>query len=602
MLSQENYDRIVAGIKFNRQKLINELVNVFVDRYKTSSLIDDIPKYLTRKYPRISEYAAEKITNDVYMDVRDDIRDLLNRRQIAKHNALIRNARILVEEKYKKIKQTPARYKSSFMRLPAIKALESQRDKDMIWNEYVQKWTEHQADIPQRAREQNMQIAQEFVNNKVEDITQPPNRYKSSFMSAPAIRILSNEDKELLWNDYVTKWTAKHPQLHETFRDKLKRYLVNNHENLLSLDEFKRIASNWATTSKSLDEWYNTYVDEFYKQPSTSHSYTQPSTNTIGFKSRNKIDVLKTLYPEKSTVDNSLPTSHFPLKDNIKRYQLHKVSPKGTYIIDLMFVDKLCYLVAINVNTRYLFVNCMNQILFKDNESDESKAQRFGKRSKNALTFVNKLRELIDNGMDAKYIQGDGEKAFASKLALAFYISRGIQFKAVPRMQLNVYPDFMPKPHKDKIKTDPMHGSLGILDRVVRTLRDMAYNMKVGIITPGIMEDLVNQYNNAPHTTLSKYAGFEVSPQMVQDDEELENYIIRQIMKENDDIMNRHGFMLKNGSKVKIYNEKDSMSKRRSVIQPGNHHIIGYHGGYYEVEDESKNKQMIPRYKLDPLY
>ena len=57
-------------------------------------------------------------------------------------------------------------------------------------------------------------------------------------------------------------------------------------------------------------------------------------------------------------------------------------------------------------------------------------------------------------------------------------------------------------------KKDPMHSSLGIIDRVIRTLRDMAYNIKADVITPEIMEELVSQYNNAPHKTLLKLAGY----------------------------------------------------------------------------------------------
>lgn len=46
-------------------------------------------------------------------------------------------------------------------------------------------------------------------------------------------------------------------------------------------------------------------------------------------------------------------------------------------------------------------------------------------------------------------------------------------------------------------KTEPLHNSLGIIDRVIRTLRDMAYTAKIPKITPDVMDDLVYQYNNA---------------------------------------------------------------------------------------------------------
>lgn len=164
-------------------------------------------------------------------------------------------------------------------------------------------------------------------------------------------------------------------------------------------------------------------------------------------------------------------------------------------------------------------------------------------------------------------------------------------------MKMGNYPDFMKREQK-QTKTDPMHSSLGLIDRVIRTLRDMAYNMRVGIITPSIMNELVRQYNNAPHKTLSKYAGKSVSPKMVQEDKELESYIVMNICKENYNIMMSDGFYLNKGMSVKLYNEKDGMMKRRTNVQPGKYKVIGFANGLYRVVDEKNNIQSIPRFKL----
>ena len=82
-------------------------------------------------------------------------------------------------------------------------------------------------------------------------------------------------------------------------------------------------------------------------------------------------------------------------------------------------------------------------------------------------------------------------------------------------------------------KTEPMHTSLAIIDRVTRTICDIAFNLKIGIIRLQAMKKIVDLYNNAPHKTLSKYAGFAVTPTMVQNDEKLESYIVRKIMQHN---------------------------------------------------------------------
>ena len=178
-----------------------------------------------------------------------------------------------------------------------------------------------------------------------------------------------------------------------------------------------------------------------------------------------------------------------------------------------------------------------------------------------------------------------------SKKAKDYYRSQSIVWHDVPRMIVSDYDTV--------IKTEPQHTSLGIIDRVIRTIRDIGWNMNVKIITPPIMKSIVEQYNNAPHNTLSHYAGFPVTPLMVQNDRRLEEYITREIMKENYNI-NRSS-MLRIGDKVKVYNVKDPMIKRRTMIVPGEHRITGYKNGYYKVRDSNGKTQKVPRFRLDKL-
>ena len=89
---------------------------------------------------------------------------------------------------------------------------------------------------------------------------------------------------------------------------------------------------------------------------------------------------------------------------------------------------------------------------------------------------------------------------------------------------------------------------------------------------------------------------------MVNDDPDLEEYIVRKICQENFIVMNKPGFVLNKGVHVKVYNNKDAMNKRRSIIQPGDFVINGFRNGLYEVRGRVNGKlmsQWIPRYKLD---
>ena len=452
-------------------------------------------------------------------------------------------------------------------------------------------------------REQGLQAAREELNRLLNLKIQ---KGKTQFYANNVFRgwNIHPEDMTKLWREYNERWIPPtqrgkpQPQrpkptiaYDDTFEDKLIKYLKTHPDEKrpISFDDFQKLTRGWPSSLTSIEDWYQYYIEHHLSNIAPE----KIQVNSIGFKSPKKVKALKSKYPNIKSPDSST-TSYFPLKQNKKLYQLHKVCPKKTYIIDIMFCDKYAYLIAINVNTRFLYAAPMNKVVSVTSDQD---TQAYMSYSKDADTYINALDSLIKSGMDVRYLQGDGEKAFDSWNAWAYYDSHDIEFKPVPRMKMGVYPDFMKKEQKQS-KTDPMHGSLGILDRVIRTLRDMAYHIEVGIITPNIMKELVNQYNNVPHTTLSKYVGFDVTPQMVQDDEELENYIIRQIMKENEKVTSRAGFKLENGTPVKLYNEKDSMAKRRSIIQPGKYHIVDYHGGYYEVEDENKNRQFIPRFKL----
>ena len=406
-----------------------------------------------------------------------------------------------------------------------------------------------------------------------------------------------------IYEKYSVEWEQQHPKelapkdelQKETFNNKLKKYVIEHmNDNLLTYDDFVMLIRGWNRGRKSLNECYENYKNLYFKQPGTTIKYTETNnTGLIGYKSPDKIEVLKRVFRKKQVVDNTVKSS-FNLKSNIKRYQLHKCSSRNTWIIDLMFCDKLSYLVAINVNTKYLYVELMNDMI---DINEFSK-----KATKSTFTYLRTLDKMINKGMIVKHLIGDGELAFNSREARdAYYNSKGIEFKPVPRQVMGVYPDFMQKERK-AVKTDPLHGSLGIIDRVIRTIRDIAYNMKIGIITPNIMNDIVKQYNYSPHKGLSKWAGFSVSPKMVNDDPDLEEYIVRKINQENYNIMNKPGFKIKVGTNVKVYNEKDTMNKRRAIIQPGSFKVNGFKNGLYEVEGNvnGKNKtQLIPRYKLD---
>ena len=92
-----------------------------------------------------------------------------------------------------------------------------------------------------------------------------------------------------------------------------------------------------------------------------------------------------------------------------RRYQLHKETPPGTYIIDLMFFGKLAYLIAIEVNTRFTYGEITSMSIADIEEFSVEDTRK-------TTSFMRTLQRMINQEMNVKHLIGDGEKEFKSKL------------------------------------------------------------------------------------------------------------------------------------------------------------------------------------------
>ena len=398
---------------------------------------------------------------------------------------------------------------------------------------------------------------------------------------------LTNDDLEDIYYRYSNNYELEkgHKPLHmpeiRNVNDRLREY-VATHDDLLSLAEFARVVRWWSLPkNKTIEQLYVQYCSMYNNKPGNHVQYAvSESKGLIGYKGKQKRRWLGDIT---SNDTRNEPTNFFPLKSNIKRYQTHKVSSRGSYIIDLMFEKRrFCYLVAININTRFLVVTPMN-IEIENHDG----VIRMTKAKKNITSFLRAL-STVESLVTIHHLYGDNEPAFVSHEARKHYGDNSIVWHDVPRMTVTDYDTIT--------KSEPQHTSLGIIDRVIRTIRDIAWNMNEKAITPTIMKSIVEQYNNAPHNTLSHYAGFPVTPTMVLSDAVLEEYITREIMKENYNIT--RSSLLRIGDRVKVYNISDPMIKRRTMIVPGEHRVTKYKNGYYNVRDSKGHTQKVPRYRL----
>lgn len=387
----------------------------------------------------------------------------------------------------------------------------------------------------------------------------------------------------------MLKNTLKIPPKRDTFRDKLI-HLVNYDNNFYDLSQFRKIVEKWSRTTKSIREWHEEYKELYNKR---YNNIIEPKDNNIdkniaAFRSKYKNYRIGKVI-DKNTVKNS-----FPIRKN-KKFMLNRVGKLNEYMEDIMFEGKYAYLVLININTRYL---CVEPLNMKHGDNYIKTNTKSAKSYLTALREINKrLNRIISNKVSyksrkIKYLFGDGESCFNSKEAWKYYSSYDINFNPVSRIDA------------ENGKSYPIHTGLSIIDRVIRTIRDMANNLKIKMINPADMEYIVDYYNKSIHKTLSKFAKFPVSPEMVQNDIELEKHIIFNMVKDNYNKKNNSDYKLNEGQIVAVYNPKNNIiGKRRNITKPDKYIFVRQKRcnaglfGVMKLDDYNKCKNKSPEYR-----
>ena len=269
-----------------------------------------------------------------------------------------------------------------------------------------------------------------------------------------------------------------------------------------------------------------------------------------------------------------LPTNYFPKKAN-RKYQLKHVSQPGTYQMDLMFSDKFTYMIMINVNTRMVYFTPTNKIVF----GDENKVVTSGaKRTEGLLEAFDKLRQMTP----IRKIIMDSEPGMKSGKAQAFLKQADIKIKMVVA--------------KDN------HSSLALIDRLIRTIRDMNYVRNGGqnrVITPEALREMVYIYNNSVHSGLSKIMGFSITPQEMTPN--YEAYFIRKASQHNV-VTKLSGDYDLLGQEVVMINETDKMEKKRSQVRPVTYKVTNSSCKKLTLEDPEGKQVRVPRYKVNPIH
>ena len=217
------------------------------------------------------------------------------------------------------------------------------------------------------------------------------------------------------------------------------------------------------------------------------------------------------------------------------------------------------------INTRYLFVEQLFDVVFDVDESTEfvnlKKSQKTTFNLIKAIQNIqNKIRSV--NGHAIRILRFDGERAIHPLVK-----AKG---KVITTPWGTYKQDFA------IIQQSPAtHSFTALIDRVILTIRTLLFNINSDLSNPTAVEQVVKAYNNTKHQTLSKY-----------------NYLVQM----NSDLV------LDNGAQVRVLSTalkeiNKTFEKIRSKWSKQTFTIKSRNGNQYTL-NELDDKYQFSRYQL----
>lgn len=373
---------------------------------------------------------------------------------------------------------------------------------------------------------------------------------------------------------YIKKYQVKSSNL--TLRKYLEDLKLQRIKDLSKKDD-KQSLSNQSQKVETVIIEQNDELDDFLKNPPTRDL-------------QNNIKLFKYFFNrEPNDYETQLLDVHEPqfnIHDQIKKYQFKTYSQvPGGYIGDIFFnKSKFACLLLININTRKAYGYALNDVEIKP----LSQTNDYGNReyeivysTTNKKTTINLIDAFKKFLKDINYkitsLRFDGESAIKSKMFQTLLQNYRIKFIPV-------------------IKDS--HTSLGLIDRLCRTIRDINYNTRTKILTQKDIDKILDIYNNMYHSSLSKMVGKKITPNEVTNDPKLEQQIINYCMDYNNQLKVLYPeAVLSIGQICKIYQPFDKFKKRRRLLKKDYFKIVNKTGNIYTVQNMRNGKKIdVPRY------
>ena len=225
----------------------------------------------------------------------------------------------------------------------------------------------------------------------------------------------------------------------------------------------------------------------------------------------------------------------------------------GSYQFDTFIQKKgLNFLIFININTR--------------------KAYAYPMRTKGTDDVINAMTKFFtdvkeDPGIrtnPVKVLRSDQDAAYLSNKTLDFLREKGVRYLTTE---------------------DENHNVLGIINRFMRTVRDLA-NKKV--ISAEEMKELVNTYNTTIHTSTN------VPPNEMTKELEKEYITKKRIETQN----KTRAYDFKPGDRVRIVIEPKALTKKRSNLTSESFIVDSRSGNMFLIRAKDHSVDYYPGYKL----
>ena len=354
-------------------------------------------------------------------------------------------------------------------------------------------------------------------------------------------------------------------------------------------------------------ELFKQHQEQLRKQPQETQETIKilQHLNKYPYRSDFKLYGLYHSTPDKliEAIKQVEPLNQFNIKEAKKKYHLKVCSKiKYSFIGDIFFQsNKFAYLLLINVNTRKAYYHFLGnnykptQEIINADTGEVIKTFEHSTVSKKDVNTMIKAFDEILKQTKINILEFDGEKSIKSIEFQNYLKRKGITFKPLQ---------------------PGSHTSTGVMDRLCKTIRDIAFNMGADGIDNELMNKIIKIYNAAPHKTLTKILydvnkKYGISPNDVEESERLETLFVERCLKYNALIKSQDDYYLNKNDKVRIYNKNLSdkvfegtlnKTNKRSVLSKDIYIVKGYKGNLIELIGPHKEIIYKPRRDLQLIF